>query len=104
MSRRALAIGGSALAALVVVIVAVALIAAVGEGSDESPTTAEPPVGAPLGGEVPEELQACLEEQGIEAPSGPPEAGAPPDPYGLEGIQACAEFLPEGPGGTPPAG
>lgn len=96
------------------------LFAFAGCGGDDDSTTTTPAAGeaegAPgvLSDEVQaqlEELRQCVEDEGVDLPDpNDPNAIDPtdPDPKLIEALQACQEFIPQGPAGdagaAPPAG
>ena len=88
----------AALAALVIALAAAACgDDGSGAGNEPAPAGNEP---APAGAELPADLQACLEEQGLDV-----SGGIPHGPELHEYLEACGQYLPEGgpPGGSPMA-
>lgn len=104
MSRRVLAAGLTGLA--LVAIIAVVLVISGGSDSGDSTASGETAgqVQTPGGQQVPTDLVTCLEQQGVELPSGPPGSGQMPSAGQMQAMQACAEYMPQGvgpPGGMP---
>ena len=103
MTRKRWIILGSVLAALATI--AVVGIIIVGGGDDQTGPAGAPPSGF---GQVSQELQDCLAEQGIDPGSGPPAGGAP-DSDVQRAFEACRQYLPDPPEGgefpgAPPGG
>jgi len=90
----------------VVVVAAVVILIAGAMGGDDSSSSGDAAAPEAAGFAPSQELQDCLQEQGIELPSGgtAPTPGQAPSLDGDQGaaIQACSEYLPDG--GAPPAG
>ena len=105
MSMRRWLLGSIVVFVVVVAVVVILIAGAV--GGDDTSSSGDSPAAPEAAGFAPsQELQDCLEEQGIEPPSGgaAPAPGQAPSLDGDQGaaIQACSEYLPSG--GAPPSG